>query len=252
MRYLSTMAALAIIAGVAGADDQKWGTIKGQVILDVKERPKPKKLDVTKDKKHCLSKGTLFDDAWTVNKNLGVRWVIVWMKPQPGGSKLPIHPNLAKISGKNPVLDQPCCQFEPHCLAMREGQELLIKNSAPVAHNSNVAGLVNPLIGAGGEYLVKAEILPAYKLPRQISCSIHPWMKAWVLVCDHPYFAVTDKDGKFEIKNAPAGKYRLVVWHEKVGYLGGAAGRDGMNITIKPNGTTDLKQIKLPLPKDGE
>jgi hypothetical protein len=70
-------------------------------------------------------------------------------------------------------------------------------------------------------------------------------MKAWVLVSDHPYVAVTNKDGKFEIKNAPAGDYRLVVWHEDIGYLGGAKGRDGQPITIKPDAVTDLGKLKI-------
>jgi hypothetical protein len=70
-------------------------------------------------------------------------------------------------------------------------------------------------------------------------------MKAWVGIFDHPYFAVTDKNGKFEIKDAPAGKYRLFVWHEEVGYLGGVKGRNGQVITIKKDGTTDVKQLKL-------
>jgi hypothetical protein len=247
MRYLFALTALSLHAGLAGAGDQKWGTIKGQVVFDAAARPALKKIDVTKDRKHCLSKGPLFDESWTVNKkNLGVRWAFVWLKPEPDGNgKLPVHPGLAKANGKGPVLDQPCCQFVPHCLAMRDGEELLIKNSANVAHNSNVGGLVNPLIAAGGEYRVKAGVLIAKKLPYQISCSIHPWMKAWVMVADHPYVAVTDKDGKFEMKKAPAGNYRLVVWQEEVGYLGGAKGRDGKKVAIKPDGVTDLGKLKI-------
>ena len=63
-------------------------------------------------------------------------------------------------------------------------------------------------------------------------CTIHPWMNGWVRVFDHPYYAVTDEDGKFEIKNAPAGKFRIVFWHEN-GVKGGAKGRFGEPIEIK-------------------
>jgi hypothetical protein len=64
-------------------------------------------------------------------------------------------------------------------------------------------------------------------------------MTGYVRVFDHPYYAVTDKDGKFEIKNAPTGDYRIVYWHEN-GFRGGAEGRFGDEITIK-GPTTDVK-----------
>ena len=62
--------------------------------------------------------------------------------------------------------------------------------------------------------------------PIQYKCTIHGWMTGYVRIFDHPYYAVTDEDGKFEIKNAPAGKYRIVYWHEN-GVRGGAKGRFG-------------------------
>ena len=56
--------------------------------------------------------------------------------------------------------------------------------------------------------------------PIPVSCSIHPWMKAWMMICDHPYFAVTQEDGSFEIKNVPAGvELEFRVWQEAAGYL---------------------------------
>jgi hypothetical protein len=73
-------------------------------------------------------------------------------------------------------------------------------------------------------------------------------MKAWVRVFDHPYFAITDGDGKFEIKNAPAGDFRLVIWHEGVGWVKG--GKTGTPITIKAGGDTDLGKVEMTPPKD--
>src|ERR1700737_4294583 len=101
--------------------------------------------------------------------------------------------------------------FEPHALAMQEGQTLVVKNSASIAHNVNWQGLLN---GGGNQLLPpnsEHEItdLVADKLPLLVKCNIHPWMSARVGVFAHPYFAVSDKDGNFEIKLAPAGTYRL-------------------------------------------
>ena len=73
------------------------------------------------------------------------------------------------------------------------------------------------------------EPLKAETPPIPFKCDIHPWMKGYVRVFDHPYFAVTDEDGKFEIKNAPAGKWRIVYWHEN-GFHKGREGAVGFPV----------------------
>jgi hypothetical protein len=257
MRYVSMSAALALLgslaliwgptSAVAEKKNGKSGTITGQVILDG-PIPEARKIDVTKNKAHCLKKGDLFLEEWVVNKkNKGVRYAIIWLLPD-GEAKLPVQADLKKGKGEV-VMDQPRCQFIPHCLAIQEGQNLTVKNSASVAHNVNPTGnpsvnpkLKNVLLGPNGSYTYKG--IKAQRLPIQVSCNIHPWMKAWVAVFDHPYFAVTDADGKFTIKNVPAGKIRVVVWQESVGYLGGAEGRKGKLFVIKA-GDNDLGTFKL-------
>ena len=125
---------------------------------------------------------------------------------------------------------------------------MVIKNSAPVPHNakwtSRENGEINPLLPAGGQFQVQNP-LKAERFPINVECSIHPWMKAYVWVFKHPYFAVTDDDGKFEIKDAPVmnGKLRLVAWQDN-GFLGGREGRMGQPITVKP-GAVDLGDIKF-------
>ena len=110
-----------------------WGTVKGQVVLDADAVPAPKKLDVDKNQDHCLAKGPLFSEELVVNKkNKGVRWVFVWLAPEKGITqplKETIHPKLQKPKDKQVEMDQPCCQFVPHALAMREGSSGLLRNS---------------------------------------------------------------------------------------------------------------------------
>jgi hypothetical protein len=87
---------------------------------------------------------------------------------------------------------------------------------------------------------------PSLKASRQIglvSSTIYPWMKGFFRIFDHPYFAVTDEQGRFEIRQAPAGKDRLVVWHPEVGYVQG--GKTGIPVTIKADSTTTVEPIKL-------
>ena len=76
-----------------------------------------------------------------------------------------------------------------------------------------------------------------------VNCGIHGWMKGFIWVFDNPYFAVTDADGKFEIKNAPSGPVNLVVWQEEAGY--GEGGKNGKTIQINPDITTDLPAIGI-------
>src|SRR5262249_4421621 len=97
--------------------------------------------------------------------------------------------------------------------------------------------------------------VPARPTPISVQCDIHPWMKAYIRVFNHPYFAVTDEDGKFTIKDAPAGEWRIVVWQEKSGW--GKADRNDPNpptktgtpITIKAGETTTL-EVPFAPPKD--
>jgi hypothetical protein len=146
-------------------------------------------------------------------------------------------------------IDQPCCRFIPHVVLMQEGQELVIKNSSSAPHNARFdasdSGIpFNQIVPKDEKVAVKG--LKPERLPVQITCSIHSWMEARLQIFAHPYFAVTDDDGTFEIKDAPAtaGKLRLFAWHESVGFHGGAAGRYGRPVAVK-GPTTDLGAIKL-------
>lgn len=223
-----------------GAQSGSWGTIKGQITWANGELPQRTALDLkdSKDAQHCLNMGKPpLSEEWVVNpKNKGIRWTFVWLAPETGKS-LPIHPDLQVVKDKEVVIDQPRCMFEPHAVAMREGQVLVAKNSSQIAHNFKWTG--NPFVGIGGNVLIPAgqespiKDLKSDRLPVIVQCNIHPWMKGWVRIFNHPYFAVTDEDGNFEIKNAPTGNYNLVVWHGSAGWRGGAAGKNGTPINIK-------------------
>ncbi len=257
-----------LFAGIteSRADDQgQWGNVKGQIVLDAKAAPEPVQLEVTKDQNVCLAKGPLLSEALVVNKaNMGVKNVFVWLihkdipaKRTDPVTPLAVHPSLKAFKNKNVEMDQPCCMFEPHALCMRQGQTLVAKNSSTIAHNFHWSGLPtknpggNSIVAAGGE--LKISDLVADRVPVKVSCDIHPWMNGWVRVFDHPYYMLTDKDGRFEIKNAPAGPCRLVTWQEDVGWAVGDANAqptmDGVLIDIPAGKTLDLGVLKMPLPK---
>lgn len=242
------------------------GTLKGKVTFDGKppERKDLAAISENQDKAHCL-KGDTKDQLWIVGGDQGVANVVVWLKA-PEGKYFKV-PNEAQARTDKVTMDQPFCAFTPHIVAInpsfydaaskkqkKTGQVFEVLNSAPVNHNTAWSG--NKLFNSG-----KNEIIPGKKdkvgsmvveaKPGRdsdagaedlisINCDIHKWMTAKVAVFDHPFYAVTDEKGNFEIKNVPAGaEVTLAYWHESMGDLKSAKKEP---ITLKAgDNTKDLK-----------
>ena len=105
------------------------------------------------------------------------------------------------------LFDQNKWIFEPHVLGILNGSAITLKSSDPVNHNINAKlkqQAFNQLLAPQG----KSAFTPSgpERTPAEVTCDIHPWMKAWWMVFDHPYFAVTDAKGYFEIKKV-AGRH---------------------------------------------
>ncbi|HEX8719141.1 MAG TPA: carboxypeptidase regulatory-like domain-containing protein [Pyrinomonadaceae bacterium] len=115
------------------------------------------------------------------------------------------------------TLDQRGCHYVPHVLALQTGQPFNVVNSDPTAHNVNVDARQNEKFNQGqspgAPPIVKQFRRAETVIP--VKCNQHPWMRAYVAVLQHPFYAVSDKDGRFEIKGVPAGTYTVVAWHEK-------------------------------------
>jgi len=244
---------LALLAVSAASADDKWVSVKGQVVYPAAlPIPKREALNVTQDKDHCLSKGDILDETVIVNpKNRGIKNVVVWLRPDDATNAKAkfkpeqIDPADAKRKPAEVVIDQPCCMFVNRITIARPDDTLIVKNSAPVPHNffwnSENNGSFNVTIPKMDQWKLPAPIV-AESPPIQYKCTIHGWMTGYVRVFEHPYYAITDEDGKFEIKNAPVGKFRVVYWHENTGFKGGAKGRFGEVIAIATP-TTELKPI---------
>ena len=228
----------------APAVPEPWGAVQGRVVWAGENVPAPIPVIMDKDQTICSKNGPIYKTDYVVNpKNKGVRWAVVWLVDADDYRKaLPIHPDLKEVAQKEVVLDQPCCQFVPHIVCLREGQTLTAVNSGTIPHNTKIDSpgdnpSLNPLLPAGASVSV-----PGWKAdgrPSLVSCGIHPWMSAYVRVFDHPYFAVTDEDGRFQIDKAPAGKWRIVAWQESVGYLDTGLKR-GDPIEIRRGGATEM------------
>ena len=194
------------------------GTITGKVLFDGATPPVPKTIDMAADAA-CAAKNPNAVAEDVVVKNGAVEYVMVYLKD---GQTTEGNKKLDSFKWTPPgdaTLDQNGCHYVPHMIVVQVGQKLNVTNSDPTTHNVNVQPKNNdPFNQAQGQNAApisavfkRAEVLIPAK------CNQHPWMKAWIGVLKHPFYAVTKEDGSFEIKNVPPGSYTLEAWHEKFG-----------------------------------
>jgi len=212
-----------------------WGTLKGRVILTGGSAPAVKVLvekgKAPKDPDFCAAEAPILSERLIVDEsNMGIKNALVYI-PSPSA----VNPEAKKAASTARVeFDQKKCAFEPHVMAIMSGSEVELKSSDPVTHNVNIRlvnTLGNKLMSAGGTDSVA--VADPERKPGQVVCDIHNWMQAWWMVLDSPYFAVTDAEGNFEIKDVPAGTQKVVVWQEAVQRGGFVTAPGGDDIEIK-------------------
>jgi hypothetical protein len=120
---------------------------------------------------------------------------------------------------EQPLLDQKGCLYEPYVLGAMAGKPIKIRNSDPLMHNVHALPKNNPEFNFAqalqGQVSEKTFANPEVLV--RMKCDVHQWMFAYIGVCDHPYYAVTGKDGSFKIPNVPAGNYTIEAFHLKAG-----------------------------------
>lgn len=159
-----------------------------------------------------------------------------------------IHESYATLP-EPPPFDQEDCIFTSHVYAMLDTQSVKILNSDQLGHNTNISGgeeasAFNQLVPSGGSI----QYTPGGPsgLPMSVTCNIHPWMKAYMMVADNPYFAVTGEDGQFTLANVPAGvELELRAWQEtnqlEFSDSTGEWSRGRKTITLQPGQTLELE-----------
>jgi hypothetical protein len=218
----------------------------------------------------CLPGGKpIVGEALVIDRTTrGIANVVIYLRTKNDSiawSNVSRPPEVMEVNrddpANEPILDQIDCEFRPHVLALRVGQAIEVINSDPVPHNVN--GIGNVLLAGVSSTTIRPEKQAASPIP--IACNIHPWMAAWILPRDNGFFAVTDANGAFEIKNLPAGiPLEFDVWHETsaspsqrlqldvlrdgVPSLDWSRKRRGrFRITLTPDQTIDLGVIDVPI-----
>jgi hypothetical protein len=205
MTNITLIAATVVFGGLAVSAAE----ISGKVTL--KGTPPPEKkieFDAMCGKLHDKDVTTRH---YVVAPDGGLANVFVYLKQAPAGKP---------AADKVPELDQVNCMYEPYVLGVMTNQVFKIKNSDPLMHNVHatpkVAGNKEFNVGQPVKGMVKETSFASREVLVRFKCDVHPWMFAYVGVMDHPYFAVTDKEGKFKLPaDLPPGKYTLVAYHLK-------------------------------------
>ena len=157
------------------------------------------------------------DDSLIVSQTRGIANVALFLRQIPQGwtpMASPTDPVKLKVDS---------FRFQPRVSFIRVGQSLQILNSLQESTNIRVAPVrsnpFNRLVARGSVLDIPNAFSHSERLPVRINSDVHPWMTSWLLVQDHPFVAISNVDGQFEIRNLPAGEHHFVVWHERCGYL---------------------------------
>lgn len=193
-------------ASPADANSSLTGTVKFEGVA-----PKPSPIDMSSDpicvRAHSTPGTT---EEIVVGANKGLANVVVYVSDGLTGRTFqpPQQPS---------VFEQKGCQYKPHVLAMQANQKLNVVNSDETTHN------IHPTPNNNREWnmtqphgMPLEQTFAREEIAIPVKCNVHPWMKGYIAVLKHPYFAVTDKNGSFELKDLPPGNYTITAWQEKL------------------------------------
>jgi len=203
----------AVFAEGQKVDTATAGDVKGTVMLDG-VAPKNEAIKMNADPV-CVkeNKNPQFQETYMVGSDgKSLANVFVYVKDGLGNYVYDTPTEPAKI-------DQKECRYHPHVFGMRVGQPLEIVNSDPTLHNIHALPKSNQEFNTGQpiQNMKTTHTFTAKEVMVPFKCDVHGWMNAYVGVLDHPYYAVTGEDGKFELKSLPPGTYTIEAWHEKLG-----------------------------------
>jgi plastocyanin len=174
--------------------------------------PRPTRIDMSADPfcAQAHSSPATTEDVLT-DANGGLENVVVYISEGLGPATFP-------IPDQPSVMEQKGCQYKPHVLAMRAGQKLNVVNSDATTHN------IHPMPNNNREWNISQphgvpieQVFAREEIAISVKCNVHPWMRSYIAVIKNPYFALTGKNGSFDLKDIPPGSYTLQAWHEKLG-----------------------------------
>lgn len=247
---LATTTGDAIPAGIPVATQGNTATLKAKFVYGGKAPERPT-IDGSKDA-FCAD-AEILNEKMLVGKDGGLKNLALIFDTRKSEAEIPEA--MLEAPEAEIVLDNKGCVFEPHVFFARPGQTVKVTNSDETGHNANFLFFtqegVNFLVPGGGfKKLLLEDEEPA---PIPVECNVHPWMKAYIIVQQHPYVGITNAAGELVIEDLPPGEVTFRVWHENAersideGTVGGEKqkwSRGRMEVELKP-GVNDLGTITL-------
>lgn len=219
---------------IVGATDQPYreaaianpGAVRGRVRLEG-DVPRDTVLYPSHDQRVC---GDSIRETTLVRDDGGIGGVVVWLLDARQGRALPLE--------RRYELQIDRCRLTPRVQAVLVGGTLNVRSRDPVLHRTRFTreGRAEPVSivrHSDAGQVVPDESILARPGRVKVSSDSHPWMRAWLLVFDHPFFTETAPDGRFAIEAVPPGRYRILAWHERFGTLSDS-------VTIEPDKAADI------------
>lgn len=201
-----------LLVGATTADSFA-GSIAGKINFKG-AKPAAQKIKMNADPKCVKMHGgkEVESEVVVVNPNNTLKNVFVYVKSGLTSKNFP-------TPKEKVVFDQKGCIYTPRVFGLMVGQPLEIVNSDPTLHNvhSLAKNTKQFNIAQPKQGMKMTQKFDKPEIMVKIKCEVHNWMAAYVGVLDHPFYAVSDDKGNFEIKNLPAGTYEIETWHEKFG-----------------------------------
>jgi plastocyanin len=196
--------AMALLVATAASPD----TLSGRVLVSNPAAPRIVRVNV--DKKFCGVERAAAE--LEVSPTGGLANAVVSLENPPAGAL----PGATEME-----ITQSGCTYIPHIALLTPGSAIRFTNADPVAHQVRLAGadMAQNAIQTRNTLTTRRFTTPG-EYP--VRCDLHPWMSAWAVVMKHPYYAVTDSDGRFSL-SVPPGHYKLRIWHEVLGAMEGSA-----------------------------
>jgi plastocyanin len=200
---VSLVAALATPPGAAG------GTIKGTVVLKG-TAPEVKKLAVTIDQYVCGKEKN--PEELVLSPQAGIRNAVVWLDKPPTVATAEALPSTISM-------DQRECMFTPRVVLVPAGGKVDFLNSDRLLHNLHSTPSANAPFNRTQPKGRTITISFSHPEIIRVTCDLHSWMRGWVVVADHPFYAMTNGAGEFELRGLPPGRYTLKAWQERLGTI---------------------------------
>jgi plastocyanin len=183
------------------------GTIQGTVLFDGTP-PAAKTFVPNKDTEVCGTTERVAGDV-VIGADRGIKNVIVSLTNAPATEMD------TTVKG---MVDQKGCMFTPRVVQVAVGAPMVFLNNDNIFHNIHTSATANLPINKAQPGFMK-RLSETFTQPEifEVACDVHSWMKGWIIVQEHPYYAVTDDNGTFTLPNVPAGTYTLRYRHETFG-----------------------------------